>query len=136
MPKNKGKGGKTHRKAKSATGGLFRRELLMKEDGQEYAVVTKILGNGHVECSCHDNIVRLGTIRGKMRNRVWITLGDTVLCGLRDFQDTKVDIIHKYNSDEIRQLQNLSEIPLGNPDNPDHPDHPEDIEGEIDFSTI
>lgn len=108
MPKNKG--GKNHRKGKSMGGG-FRRELITKEDGQEYASVTKIFGNGHVECTCHDNIVRLGTIRGKMRNRVWISLGDVVLCGLRDFQDEKVDIIHKYNSDEIHQLQNLSEIP-------------------------
>jgi translation initiation factor 1A len=46
-----------------------------------------------------------------MRNRVWISRGDIVLCGLRDFQDDKVDIIHKYNSDEIHQLQNLCEIP-------------------------
>lgn len=110
MTKNKGKGGKGHRRAKSAGGGGFRRELLLKEDGQEYAIVSKILGNGHVECKCMDDIVRRGNIRGKMRHRVWITLGDIVLCGLRDFQDDIVDIIHKYNADEISQLTNLSEL--------------------------
>lgn len=104
------KGGKAHRKTKSE-GGLFRRELLLKEEGQEYAIVTKVLGNSHLECTCFDNVVRLGNIRGKIRRRVWIGLGDIVLCCLRDFQDNKVDIIHKYNPDEIRNLQNMGELP-------------------------
>lgn len=109
MPKNS-KGGKGHRKAK-AGGNAYRRTLLFKEDGQEYAEITNMFGNGHVECTCVDNVVRLGCIRGKMKNRIWINKGDLVLCGLRDFQDTKADIIHKYNPDEIRQLKSLGEIP-------------------------
>lgn len=111
MTKNTGKGGKGFRKSKSTGTGLFRRELLLKEDGQEYARVTKILGNGHVECACFDNVVRLGNIRGKMRRRVWIVLDDIVLCGLRDYQDGKVDIIHKYNPEEIRNLRSIGELP-------------------------
>jgi len=111
MPKNKGKGGKGHRRAKTG-GEAFRRALLMKEDGQEYAIVTKILGGGYVECDCFDNVVRLGHIRGKMTRRVWIQLGDTVLVGLRDYQDGKADIIHKYTGDEVSNLQSLGEIPI------------------------
>jgi translation initiation factor 1A len=146
MTKNTGKGGKGFRKGKSAGGGIFRRELLLKEDGQEYAKVTKILGNGHVECSCFDNIVRLGNIRGKMRRRIWIVLDDIVLCGLRDYQDGKADIIHKYNPEEIRNLRNIGELPEETKDLPDTTD---DISGvllndpadntssaDIDFSTI
>lgn len=112
MAKNSGKGGKGHRKAKSGNGDLYRRQLIVKEDGQEYARVSKILGNGHVECACYDNVIRLGHIRGKMRRRVWITLNDLVLCGLRDYQDGKVDIIHKYNSDEVNNLISIGEIPV------------------------
>jgi translation initiation factor 1A len=110
MPKKNGKGGKGHRKAKSG-GGLFRRELLFKEPGQEYAQITKMLGNGHCECSCYDGVVRLGNIRGKMRKRVWINMSDIILCGLRDYQDDKVDIIHKYTLDEVRNLQTMGELP-------------------------
>lgn len=111
MPKkNGGKGGKGHRKSKSG-GGLFRRELLFKEPGQEYAQVTKMLGNGHCECSCYDGVVRLGNIRGKLRKRVWINMSDIILCGLRDYQDDKVDIIHKYTPDEVRNLQTMGELP-------------------------
>jgi translation initiation factor 1A len=110
MTKNQ-TGGKGHRKAKSLHGGTFRREIIFKEYGQEYALITKMLGNGHCECKCFDDVVRLGNIRGKLRKRVWISVGDVVLCGLRDFQDEKVDIIHKYTPEEVHNLKTMGEIP-------------------------
>ena len=94
-----------------------------------------MLGNGRCECYCFDGQTRLGHIRGKMRKKVWVSAvglpsareggprsqvsalcflvcqGDIVLCGLRDFQDDKVDIIHKYNADEARNLKNYGELP-------------------------
>lgn len=111
----KNSGGKAFRKGKSHHGaGGFRREILFKEYGQEYALVTKMLGSGHVECKCYDDVVRLGNIRGKMRRRVWINVGDVVLCGLREYQDEKVDIIHKYTPDEVHNLRSMGEIPPEN----------------------
>lgn len=107
----KNSGGKAFRKGKTGHGGAFRREILFKECGQEYALVTKMLGSGHVECKCYDDVVRLGNIRGKMRRRVWIAVGDVVLCGLREYQDEKVDIIHKYTPDEVHNLRSMGEIP-------------------------
>jgi translation initiation factor 1A len=79
--------------------------------GQEYAQVVKMLGNGRCECFCFDGVTRLGHIRGKMRKKVWITAGDIVLVGKRDFQDEKVDIIHKYTADEARNLKQYGELP-------------------------
>jgi translation initiation factor 1A len=46
-----------------------------------------------------------------MRKRVWIQTGDVVLVGLREYQDGKADIIHKYNPEEVKNLRNLKEIP-------------------------
>ena len=40
-----------------------------------------------------------------------MSAGDIVLCGLRDYQDDKVDIIHKYNADEARNLKAYGELP-------------------------
>ena len=40
-----------------------------------------------------------------------MSAGDIVLVGLRDFQDDKCDIIHKYNADEARNLKNYGELP-------------------------
>jgi len=53
MPKNKGKGGKNRRRGKNENE-AEKRELVFKEDGQEYAQVTKMLGNGRLEATCFD----------------------------------------------------------------------------------
>ncbi len=37
--------------------------------------------------------------------------GDIVLVGLREFQDEKADIIHKYTTEEARNLQSYGELP-------------------------
>ena len=105
-----GKGGKNRRRGKG-DGEETKRELEFKEEGQEYAQVVKMLGNGRCECFCFDGVTRLGHIRGKMRKKVWVTAGDIVLVGKRDFQDEKVDIIHKYSADEARNLKQYGELP-------------------------
>ena len=51
----------------------------------EYAVVLKMLGNGRMEVDCQDGVKRMARIRGKLRKRVWIIIGDLVLVSLRDF---------------------------------------------------
>ncbi|KAJ3237769.1 Translation initiation factor 1A [Chytriomyces hyalinus] len=87
------------------------RELVFKEEGQEYASVTKMLGNGWIEAQCMDGEKRLGHIRGAFRKKVWIAAGDLVLLGLRDYQDSKADIILKYTADEARLLKSYGELP-------------------------
>ena len=51
MPKNKGKGGKNRRRGKNENEGL-KRELVFKEDGQEYAQVSfaEQRGVGTLDC--------------------------------------------------------------------------------------
>ena len=90
MPKSKGKGGKNRRRGKNE--GDEKRELVFKEDGQEYAQVLRMLGNGRLEAQCIDGVKRLCHIRGKMRKKVWVNNGDIILLGLRDFQDEKADV--------------------------------------------
>lgn len=93
--------------------GQQKRELEYRDDGQEYAQVTKMLGNGRVNVLCTDGVQRLGIIRGAMRNKVWINLSDFVLVGLRDFQDAKCDILLKYTTEEVRNLKSYGELPEG-----------------------
>merc|ERR1712100_714406 len=111
MPKNKGKGGKSKRKGKNSGHEGSKRQLIMKVEGQEYAQVTKILGNCRVHCTCFDGVDRLCHVRGKFRRRVWINRDDIVLVGLRDYQDDKADIIHRYTLEEARTLKSLGELP-------------------------
>jgi len=110
MPKNKGKGGKNRRRGKNENENE-KRELVFKEDGQEYAQVTKMLGNGRLEATCFDGTKRLCHIRGKLRKKVWINGGDIILVGLRDYQDGKADVILKYSADEARNLKAYGELP-------------------------
>ena len=70
-----------------------------------------MLGNGRLEAYCFDGVTRLGHIRGKMRKKVWVGAGDIILVSLREYQDGKVDIIHKYNADEARSLKAYGELP-------------------------
>ncbi|KAL0489651.1 translation initiation factor 1A [Acrasis kona] len=105
------KGGKTRKRGKNSTEGAFKRELVLKEEGQEYGVVTKMLGNGRLEAFCYDGKTRQAHIRGNMRKKVWVNQSDTILISLRDYQDDKADVIHKYNPDEARQLKKMGELP-------------------------
>lgn len=110
MPKQNAKGGKKHKRGKGTEEGL-KRELIFKEDGQEYGQVLKMLGNGRCEVICCDGTKRLCIIRGKMRKKVWVLQGDIVLVSLREFQDEKGDIILKYTTEEARNLKLYKELP-------------------------
>ncbi|KAJ9108563.1 hypothetical protein QFC19_002279 [Naganishia cerealis] len=103
-------GGKNRRRGKNENDDE-KRELVFKEDGQEYAQVTKMLGNGRLEAQCFDGEKRLAHIRGKMRKKVWINQGDIILISLRDFQDDKADVIVKYTVEEARNLKQYGELP-------------------------
>ncbi|KAI0458062.1 hypothetical protein F4824DRAFT_478339 [Ustulina deusta] len=110
MPKNKGKGGKNRRRGKNESD-KEKRELVFKEEGQEYAQVVKMLGSGRLSCSCFDGQTRLAHIRGKLRKKVWINNGDIILLSLRDYQDDKGDVLIKYTADEARSLKQYGELP-------------------------
>ena len=62
-------GGKNRRRGKNENDD-DKRELVFREDGQEYAQVIKMLGNGRLEAMCFDGEKRLAHIRGKMRKKV------------------------------------------------------------------
>ena len=151
MPKNKGKGGKKHKKGKNKKGDIeFKRQLRAKAPGEEYARAIKALGscrfNVIVYYEVKDDLLEdennssnkekkipnpnkhkfginpniktefrpqecIGLVRGKMRKRVYINSGDVILVSLRDFDKTKVDIIHKYRDDEGRELVKNGDMP-------------------------
>ncbi|KAI9498393.1 hypothetical protein BDB00DRAFT_755126, partial [Zychaea mexicana] len=103
-------GGKNRRRGKNDNE-ASKRELVFKEEGQEYAQVTKMLGNGRLEAQCFDGVKRLAHIRGALRKKVWINQGDIILLSLREYQDDKADVIQRYNPEEARQLKQYGELP-------------------------
>ena len=110
MGKNKGKGGKKKRKGKN-DGDDSKKELIFKKEGQAYGKVTKMFGNCRIGVVCEDSKERIAHIPGSMTRRVWISSGDIILLGVRDYQDGKCDVLHKYTPQEARNLKAYGELP-------------------------
>jgi len=89
----------------------IKRELVFAEDMQEYCLIDKLLGDRRVNLTLTDGTNQMGIIPGRFRRRCWMKVGDLVLASQREFQDGKLDIVYKYNSDEKKRLQQLDEIP-------------------------
>jgi len=105
------RGGKhKHQKNRKKASKMESAELIYKDDGQEYAKILRILGGPNLDILCEDGIQRMGIIRGNMRNKIWVAIGDYILVSLRDYQDKKCDVLHKYTLDNVRALKIYGEI--------------------------
>ena len=105
MPK---KGGK---KKKNNNSNTEKRALLYKDDMQEYAKMTKMLGDRRIMVMLPDKTEVMAIIPGKFRKRCWMKINDTLTVSRRDFQESKWDVCYKYNEDEVRLLIKKDEIP-------------------------
>lgn len=91
-----------------------KRAFVEIEEGQQYAIVQDLLGNGRVNVVTEEGKVRMARIRGSMRkytHKVIIDRGDLVLVALRDFGDDKVDLFHKYSTEDVSYLQRHGMLP-------------------------
>jgi translation initiation factor 1A len=69
-------------------------------------IAKKMLGFDRILVTCQDGKERLCRIRGKMKRRMWIRLGDIVLVSPWDFQsDKRGDIIWRYKRNQAGWLQ-------------------------------
>ena len=107
MPK---KGGKK-KNNKNSGNNIERRQLLYKDDMQEYAKMTKMLGDRRIMVMLPDKTEVMAIIPGKFKKRCWMKAGDTLIVSRRDFQESKWDVCYKYNEDEVRVLIRKDEIP-------------------------
>jgi translation initiation factor 1A len=85
----------------------------LNTDYEEYAYVVKLLGNCRARVLLNSGIEAIGVIRGALRRfnkRVLIENGDIIVVSKRDFQDSKVDIVHKFNLDQCQSLIKNKEI--------------------------
>lgn len=90
------------------------REMEEPSDGQEYAIVERLLGNGRVEVYCEDGTLKVVRIRGSMRKfkaKVIIENGDLVIIAPWDFEPSKGDLIYKYKHEEVARLLYEKDLP-------------------------
>ena len=114
------KGGKKGKNVgrKHLVGGFTQKGLrVAEEEGEIYAGVTKMLGNGRVEVRCLDNKLRQCVIRQKFRGRGkrdnTIDIASWVLVGIRDWETTvegkqeTCDLLKVYSESEVGSLLKL-----------------------------
>ena len=69
-------------------------------------VAVKLLGYDRLMVKCQDGHERLCRIRGKLKRRVWVRVGDIVLVSPWEFQsDVRGDIIARYRRNETAWLR-------------------------------
>jgi translation initiation factor 1A len=113
MPINTG--GKRFKRAKSTATDAASQMIECGPD-QMFARVIRMLGNCNVLAFCNDGKQRICHIRGKMRNRTRLNVGDLILISVRDFEKTqeekpghleKGDVVAKYEQAIISQVKKV-----------------------------
>jgi initiation factor 1A len=109
-------GGKQSKKMgrKFVNAPVDRKVRMAGEEGEIYAVVTKLLGNGMFHANDCDGKERLCVMRNKFRGRSkrdnTVALGTWVLIGERDYEASsskpKCDLLEVYNANEKMKLKN------------------------------
>ncbi len=71
-----------------------------------FGIIIQMLGFDRVRVRCEDGEIRIGRIPGRMKKRVWMRVGDTVLIVPWEFQsDLKGDVVWRYRNTETEWLQ-------------------------------
>lgn len=121
MPKNV-KGGSKHKKMKNNSNNdeISKDDLILKEEGQNYGKVEKLLGNCRMSILSTDNTTKIGLVRGSMRKKQWINVGDIIIYSDRDFESDKVDIIHVYKPRVLQILASKMNLTFSDKDEIDN----------------
>lgn len=110
MPKNMSKGGKKFKKFKKGRGkddNAFVYKSDIRQFYQQYAKVTKILGNGRLRAVCEDGETRLCSICGRLKKKKtngMIVMDDIILISVRAFNSSLADVLHKYNQNDVQRF--------------------------------
>lgn len=89
------------------------REMVMPGEGQQFGIVTQMLGYDRLMVKCVDGHERVCRIRGKMKRRVWIKVSDIVLVAPWDFQfDSRGDILWRYTESQANVLRSQGRLAI------------------------
>jgi initiation factor 1A len=85
---------------------------------EQFAIVTKMLGNGMCEIYTNDDIRLIGHIRNKFRGKQkrnnMLSINNIVLIGIREWENPSknCDILSIYESNQVEQLRNIPGIKI------------------------
>jgi initiation factor 1A len=108
MPKSNAQGGKKHKRGKKNKLPEDTGTANMPKAGsnQVYGLVKSKLGGKRVLLECTDSKTRHGIIPGSMYKRVWLNIGDVVMCTIATIGKTdSCTVNYKYNNKEATALK-------------------------------
>lgn len=83
-------------------------DLVLPAGTDVLGIAVKLLGYDRVLVKCQDGYERICRIRGKLKRRFWIRVGDVVLVSPWDFQyETRGDIIWRYTRGQVENLRKM-----------------------------
>ena len=88
-----------------------------RRNGEMFARIVEIYGQERMGVYCEDGKHRLGRVRGKIKKRVWMRIGDLVVINPWDFETKvpgkreKCEISWRYMRHEVSYLERTNRIP-------------------------
>jgi translation initiation factor 1A len=81
-------------------------EMVLPSSSEVLGIATKLLGYDRIMVKCQDGFERLCRIRGKMKRRVWIRVGDIVVVSPWDWQrETRGDLTWRYTKGQAEMMR-------------------------------
>lgn len=103
-------GAHNKRKSKRPNTPHVSEEVVFRDDAQMYASVTKAQGSGRFVAVCGDGVERSCKLRGAMRKSEWVSVGTIVLVSVREYDENKADILHRYTDRGRDTLRRYGEL--------------------------
>jgi translation initiation factor 1A len=113
MPGSNTTGGKHHKKGKKKKGQFDSNndnKIEFAGTNQVYSIVKKKPGGSRIALECSDGKERSGIIPGKFFKKIWMNVGDVLLCELDIGNDSQCYITHKYSVKDASILKSQGKI--------------------------
>ena len=76
------------------------------KEGEMFGIAVAMLGASRLTVECEDGKTRMVRIRGKLRKRIWVRVGDLVLVvPWQTEPDEKADMVWRYTKTEANFLK-------------------------------
>lgn len=83
-----------------------------KPKGELYGIVRDISGGSRLRVFCEDGITRMVRIPGKLKKKMWVRIGDTVVVKKWVVQeDKKADLVYRYTKTQRERILQEGRIP-------------------------
>ena len=77
----------------------------LPKEGQVIGIIEQRYGGNKMKVNCLDGKERNGRVPGRLRRRLWLRPNDVIMVEPWELDDTKADILLKYNPAQVKWLR-------------------------------